>query len=514
MEEQKTTHTAYNLAIDFANNGNVEGLQNLATLNNVTWGYAILVNGILKNRYKVVNYCLNELEYNKEELNKAINLSQITTASYMDVIKNWYPNYYGYEEGGKATTNRINRIANSINCCKNTDNSQCRPVFRMLESPKFDRETVLIQCLKIGSGRVIECLVEKYGTTVFDDLIRCPYLITNQTYILTSLIENKVPIREGSFETLIENNSRINVKQLAKWEFTIRSPAIGPMGNTILHTCDDLKILKVVIELGLVDINSRNKWGLTPLLHRIKEKKVFNLSYFMDHGADLTIPDNTGNTVLHLCDDPDLLKTLSKYVPINMINARNYAGMTPVLFQISFDHISMVQVLIDMGANLSDVDNNGNTVFHYCKSDSMVIILVEYDADPTNYNNLGESTIKKIVASGCQSELAIQLLLAYEVDPRERCGPDDKSAYDLLTDENKLLIDTVISGFVNADITEDTKDGLEPVAMEKTKEELESEPVVAMEEVEEFDPSQVFGELNNTQGYVKSPILSGFADAN
>ncbi|XP_067668165.1 putative ankyrin repeat protein RF_0381 [Haliotis asinina] len=107
-------------------------------------------------------------------------------------------------------------------------------------------------------------------------------------------------------------------------------------GDNVLHSgClgGHMDIVKRVLELDTVDINSRGHSGRTPLMMAASngDKEIFYLLF--NKNADATLVDDDGNTILHLASEGGNVNIV-KYVlslEIMDINTRNEHQETPTM---------------------------------------------------------------------------------------------------------------------------------------------------------------------------------------
>ncbi|XP_046362672.1 putative ankyrin repeat protein RF_0381 [Haliotis rufescens] len=108
-------------------------------------------------------------------------------------------------------------------------------------------------------------------------------------------------------------------------------------GDTILHqACSvDVEIVKYVLSQDVVDINSRGSDGMTPMLWAavLGDTKVEVVEFLVAQGADVSLVDYKGNTILHLAADRQSGELIDYILSHDMvdINARNNAGKTAAM---------------------------------------------------------------------------------------------------------------------------------------------------------------------------------------
>jgi ankyrin repeat protein len=100
------------------------------------------------------------------------------------------------------------------------------------------------------------------------------------------------------------------------------------------------------------NINRRISGGVTPV-HSAYKLRPESLDYLIEKGADLTIVDSIGNTVLHAAawsqDDELVIKLLDLGAEINVVNDE---GETPLLNACWRDSLDVVEVMLEHGASL------------------------------------------------------------------------------------------------------------------------------------------------------------------
>jgi hypothetical protein len=113
-----------------------------------------------------------------------------------------------------------------------------------------------------------------------------------------------------------------------------------------------------------LNVNVRDGQGRTPLLLGV-ECDVQSLSHeirtLLRHGADPSIPDLKGDTILHLCRCVFISNiVLCGSIPVD-INARNDRGETALHRAVIDGVYEMVYLLLQMGVDYNITDCNGET---------------------------------------------------------------------------------------------------------------------------------------------------------
>ncbi|XP_046370254.2 ankyrin-2-like [Haliotis rufescens] len=152
--------------------------------------------------------------------------------------------------------------------------------------------------------------------------------------------------------------------------------------NNLLHmACEggNVELVKYVLALNSVDINSRTEDGRTPAMIAASKGHKDMLKLLVNKGADLSLVNSHGEDVLHislLCEDMEMVKYILTQDVVN-INGADKDGRTPVSLAAENGCIDMFDLVVSKGADLSSRDVAGNTILQSACSGGNVDI-VEY----------------------------------------------------------------------------------------------------------------------------------------
>lgn len=129
--------------------------------------------------------------------------------------------------------------------------------------------------------------------------------------------------------------------------------APGDFQRTPLHEAVrgvNVALVEWLLENG-ADPNAADGDGRTPL-HRTNDD---HLPALRRHGADLHRLDNKGNTALHIAAERDFsIPLCNALIQAGIaVNTRNHAGLTPLHFAVFGGRESVLQALIDQGADIN-----------------------------------------------------------------------------------------------------------------------------------------------------------------
>lgn len=120
-------------------------------------------------------------------------------------------------------------------------------------------------------------------------------------------------------------------------------------GNNVLHLAthrNTLDIAESVIEHGMVSLDQRNLWGMTPLINNCRYNQTEMCDLLLRAGADPNIADNSGTT--------------------------------PLMFAALNGGIDIVRALIGKGADTHLKDTEGKTALDHCVEPAICIELQKY----------------------------------------------------------------------------------------------------------------------------------------
>ncbi|XP_023317997.1 ankyrin-2-like [Trichogramma pretiosum] len=202
-------------------------------------------------------------------------------------------------------------------------------------------------------------------------------------------------------------------------------------GWTALHfICHQHKLTRfhlIMIQLLIqykTDVNIQNKDGCTPIMNLFSYAEDYKLrlkvcKLLLENGADVTLINNEGNTVLHLIfknnaeKNPIIFEAvellLKSGVDVNKQNEKGYSALH--LAADHCEHVKIIDLLLKNGADPNALDKNGLTALSYIctKPNSadrdvtctklkevhlkMIKLLIQYKADPYVKNHQNSSPI-------------------------------------------------------------------------------------------------------------------------
>ena len=142
----------------------------------------------------------------------------------------------------------------------------------------------------------------------------------------------------------------------------------------------------VMLESGLVDVNTKHKWGRNPLHLASRWNRVEIAKILIEAGANLEAKEDNGDTPLHWASDSGSIGTVELLIEkgANVDAKSDSWGFTPLHYASANDRVEVAKLLIDAGANVDAKSNKGRTPLHFansCSSDDIINLLIEAGAD-------------------------------------------------------------------------------------------------------------------------------------
>ncbi|XP_067667462.1 ankyrin repeat domain-containing protein 50-like [Haliotis asinina] len=141
------------------------------------------------------------------------------------------------------------------------------------------------------------------------------------------------------------------------------------MENNILHMAcygGHIAIVKFVLSLDIVDINSREHYGRTCVMIAAYRGRMDVLKYLVKQGGDVSLLDKTGDNILHIaCRGGHVV--MVKYIisqDIVDINSKGRGARSVGMVAAQVGYRSIFDLCACAGCNLTAVDAKGNNILH------------------------------------------------------------------------------------------------------------------------------------------------------
>ncbi|KAJ2453514.1 palmitoyltransferase akr1 [Coemansia sp. RSA 2336] len=183
------------------------------------------------------------------------------------------------------------------------------------------------------------------------------------------------------------------LKQLMDAE-NVSVDVVDGRGNSLLHVAvlgGSINVVQYLVEEKGANINIASKeYDAPPLFWAIFHHRINALVYLLDHGADPTMRDSTGNSALHAAVHsgslPALAYLLSTQLPAlgGSVDVEDSYKMTPLMWACYQSKQEMAELLLNMGASVNCQDQSGKSPLHFALMStlpSLKILLLAKGAD-------------------------------------------------------------------------------------------------------------------------------------
>ena len=160
--------------------------------------------------------------------------------------------------------------------------------------------------------------------------------------------------------------------------------------------------IEVMIESGLVDVNTKHKWGRTPLHWASRNNAIEVAKLLIERGADVGAKDSNGWTPLHWASRDNRIEIARLLIELGAdVETKDVNGETPLHYASYSNSIETAKLLLDAGAELEAKDNDGDTPLHwetYWNHIEIAELLIDRGADPwaeDRYNRIPYDRAKK-----------------------------------------------------------------------------------------------------------------------
>ncbi|XP_046545519.1 putative ankyrin repeat protein RF_0381 [Haliotis rubra] len=337
-------------------------------------------------QYKVMPFGLKNAPVTFPRLVNNVTSGLDSVKAYMDdVINGWEDHLKGtrafFKSGRDQAQTQNTGSSTLIDACRNGDLPQVKHILSQgtanINTREYDRTPAMI-AVNEGHREILELLVKKGSdlSQLDDDQNNILHLASKEGHLeivkyIHSLniidiesrgVHGKTPImlaalfgQTGVFVFLVEMGAHLSL--------------LDDSAENILHlSCrgGDEKIVKYIIKLNVVDINSKQLGGKTAVSLAAASGNRAAFDNLVEMRADLLAVDVLGNSVLHLAcqgGNMDIVKYAVKQNIVD-INSRRADGRTPASIAAVSGHSALFQYLVKVGADMSVVDVYGDNILH------------------------------------------------------------------------------------------------------------------------------------------------------
>lgn len=213
-----------------------------------------------------------------------------------------------------------------------------------------------------------------------------------------------------------------------------------------------LDVVRAQVDEQAARVNEKSPRDGTPLQLAVAGDRREIAAYLLSKGADATVTDGAGNTLLHAAASPEMVALLLG-AGLN-VQAKNAAGATPLLtaaargqadvvaallakgadakavdargntallLAVQRDRPAVVQALLAQGANVAVKDSQENTLLHLARGPAVAALLLPR-LDAKAKNALGETPLLSAVRQGWTEQVGWWLEHGAEATAVDRAG--------------------------------------------------------------------------------------------
>ncbi|XP_071112675.1 ankyrin-2-like [Haliotis cracherodii] len=274
-------------------------------------------------------------------------------------------------------------------------------------------QTPVMRACKQGDLNLVKCLVEKGANVnlgsgclnaacIGGSLEMVEYLISTFPTIDINKCgpKNRTPVMTACFHghtDIVEYLQSKGADILARDKFE----------QTCLHVAcrsDHVEIAERLLEIIPIDDIDCN--GMTPLMFAVKSKCFDLVDFLVEHGANMNIRNNHGQTTLHTSAWFGNALGCAKLLDLGMfVDIRDSTNRTPLMCvsKNRNDRSEVVNILVERGADINVSDENGDVCLHIAAKSGGHTATSEYLLDSgLDINTKGSHDYTPIM-SACRS---------------------------------------------------------------------------------------------------------------
>ncbi|MFC1670901.1 ankyrin repeat domain-containing protein [Spirochaetota bacterium] len=233
------------------------------------------------------------------------------------------------------------------------------------------------------------------GRAIKKGIINNLKILLNKGLEVNSLEQNTIPLVIYAHM----NKERSIVSLLMKKGADINKP--DGNGDTLLHHVarkNDRRLLDTLLK-SKAQIDKQNNEGKTPLMVAIEKDNNRLANSLISSGANLMIKNRFGQTIMHSLasqKSTTLLKSILQTGAKFEIDLKDNAGKTPISIAVSKNRLSVVQYLVELGANINGKNEKGNSLLISASENDyngIIFFLILKGAKINVKNSQGESLL-------------------------------------------------------------------------------------------------------------------------
>jgi ankyrin repeat protein len=274
-----------------------------------------------------------------------------------------------------------------------TNNDGINLVSKLLESEKID---ILI---KFANYSFFDKLV--IGEELSELILKYDHIELLRVYI------NKI---ENTYDLLYQA-IKLEKKPIANFLLESGKVKIDSRLLFLAIAIGQIELVSKLAEHG-VELNAHGKYGDTPIQYAILKDRKEITEFLLTKDINLELLDKDGNSLLHLVMPKGWINVIEKLSKVLPLNQKNSAGETPLLTYLKYSKTiskSTIDILLENGARIDVVDNEGTSIESLAKNNVSILEAVK---------NSDDTRVKLLIERGGDINKALhQLVDEYVFEP-------------------------------------------------------------------------------------------------
>ncbi|XP_046556743.1 ankyrin repeat domain-containing protein 17-like [Haliotis rubra] len=151
-------------------------------------------------------------------------------------------------------------------------------------------------------------------------------------------------------------------------------------------------IVKYIVSLAIVDMNSRGQFRRTPMMTASSRGNCEVFQVLLKRGAKLTLMDKAGDNILTIACRGGHTEMAKYIISLNIVegNTRRYHGRSRLMTAARMGNRELFETCICAGGNVTEIDADGNNILHLaCCGGDVVIVKYILSHNITDINSRG-----------------------------------------------------------------------------------------------------------------------------
>ncbi|XP_071093035.1 serine/threonine-protein phosphatase 6 regulatory ankyrin repeat subunit C-like [Haliotis cracherodii] len=184
---------------------------------------------------------------------------------------------------------------------------------------------------------------------------------------------------------------------------------VDDVGDNILHVAcygGHVEMVEHLLSKDIVDVNTRGRYGWTPVMRAAFQGHTEVFDLLVSKGGDISRVDAAGENILHVASSGGHVEMVKHVLSKDVvdINGRGRRGRTAVMIAGYMGHEKVFDLLVNKGADLCLVGDNGDTILHWASvSGNMEIVKQVLSQDIIDINARDKEGRTACMVAGCSS---------------------------------------------------------------------------------------------------------------